>query len=46
MTERIVIDSSAPAWAQFLETDLNAVISELLSRIAELEARLKALEEA
>ena len=40
----VVIEANAPAWAQAMIVDLNALIAELKKQIAALEARVASLE--
>lgn len=42
----VVVEATAPDWAQRMITDLNNVISELKKQIAALEKRIAALESA
>ena len=44
MSERLVIEGSAPDWATAMATALNKIIAAQAKRIRELEARILALE--
>ena len=44
MSERVVIEGTAPDWAHAMASSLNKIIAAQAKRIRDLEARVKALE--